>query len=75
MKIDSEKQLGRPRPLPLPEGLRIPVLPPLKPGEDPLAIFLYPGAKVVGDVESPIYTDAEWDRFCEKSAAQVNDRS
>lgn len=40
-------------------------------GEDPLAAFHYPGLKIVGDIEAPLYTDAEYEEFFEQSAAQL----
>ena len=42
---------------------------------DPLDRFHYPGVEVVGDIESPIYTDEEWDEFFQASLAQLNDPS
>jgi prevent-host-death family protein len=42
---------------------------------DPLDRFHYPGLQIVGDIESPLYTDAEWDEFEKASLAQLNDRS
>jgi hypothetical protein len=40
-------------------------------GGDPLAAFLFPGLKIVGDIESPQYTDAEWNEFLEREARHV----
>jgi prevent-host-death family protein len=40
-------------------------------GEDPLEVFRFPGVKIVGDIESPMYTDEEWEAFNEASAAQL----
>lgn len=38
---------------------------------DPLAAFRYPGLKIVGDIEAPLYTDEEWEGFFEASASQL----
>jgi prevent-host-death family protein len=42
---------------------------------DPLEAFRFPGVMVVGDIESPLYTDAELDEFEQASVAQLNDPS
>ena len=42
---------------------------------DPLDRYLIPGVEIVGDIESAIYTDAEWDVFFRESLAQLNDPS
>ncbi len=39
--------------------------------DDPLAVFRYPGLRIVGDIESPLYTDEEWDEFLEREAKHV----
>jgi antitoxin (DNA-binding transcriptional repressor) of toxin-antitoxin stability system len=38
---------------------------------DPLAAFRFPGLKIVGDIESPQYTAAEWEEFLEREARHV----
>lgn len=40
-------------------------------GEDPLGVFRYPGLEIVGDIMSPLYSDAEYEEFFERSAAQL----
>jgi prevent-host-death family protein len=42
---------------------------------DPLDAFRFPGVEVIGDIESPLYTDEELDAFEAASAAQLNDHS
>ncbi len=41
------------------------------PGEDPIFGFLRGKIDIVGDVVSPIYTDAEWEEFAERSASRL----
>ena len=49
---------------------------PLDAEEDPLDAFRFPGTvEILGDILSPIYSDAEKEAFFEASAAQLNDRS
>lgn len=43
----------------------------LEEGEDPLAVFRFPGLEIVGDIESPECTEAEYEEFFERSAAQL----
>jgi prevent-host-death family protein len=42
---------------------------------DPLEVFRFPGVIVIGDIMSPMYTDAELDEFERASLAQLNDPS
>jgi len=44
---------------------------PLDVEEDSLAVFHYPGLEIVGDIESPLYTDKELEEFFERSAEQL----
>jgi prevent-host-death family protein len=39
--------------------------------EDPLDRFLVPGVEIVGDIEAPLYTDAEWQGFFKASLDQL----
>jgi prevent-host-death family protein len=52
-------------------GKPVAKLVPLEDDGDPLAAFLFPGLKIVGDIESPQYTDAEWNEFLEREARHV----
>ncbi len=58
-------------------GREVAMLVPMKLAEnvDPLDRYRFPGVEVVGDIESPIYTDEEWEGFFEASVAQLNDPS
>lgn len=40
-------------------------------GEDPLAIFRYPGLKITGDVMAPMFTDDELEQFLRDSEDQL----
>jgi len=40
-------------------------------GEDLLERFRIPGSEIVGDIETPIYTDEEWEGFFESSVGQL----
>jgi len=40
-------------------------------GEDPLAAFRFPGLKIVGDIEGPLYTEEENEQFFERLADQL----
>jgi prevent-host-death family protein len=43
--------------------------------EDPLDAFLFPGGvEILGDIMAPLYTDAEYEEFFERSAEQINPR-
>lgn len=46
---------------------------PLEAGEedDPLAVFRFPGLKVIGDIVSPLYTDEEIEEFAARTERQV----
>ena len=52
-------------------------LPPLQPGEDPLAVFRFPAGmiKIVGDIMAPMYTDEEYEEFDKHTEALLLDRS
>ena len=39
--------------------------------QDPLDAFRFPGLKIVGDLESPQHTDAEWNEFLEREARRI----
>ena len=40
--------------------------------EDPLDVFRFPGkVEIVGDIESPLYTDEEWEEFAQQSLEQM----
>jgi prevent-host-death family protein len=40
-------------------------------GEDPLGVFRFPGLEIVEDIMAPLYSDAEYEEFFERSAAQL----
>ena len=42
---------------------------------DPIFGFYQGKLEIVGDIMSPLYSDAEYEEFFERSAAQLNDRS
>ena len=39
---------------------------------DPLDAFKFEGAKIVGDITEPIYSDEEWEQFAEAKAAKFS---
>jgi prevent-host-death family protein len=39
--------------------------------DDPLAVFRFPGLKIVGDIMSPLYTDEETEAFMARTERQV----
>ena len=42
--------------------------------KDPLNAFLFPGkGEIHGDIMAPLYSDAEYEEFFERSAGQLND--
>ena len=41
-------------------------------GEDPLDAFRFPGkVEILGDIMAPLYSDAEYEEFFERSAGQL----
>jgi prevent-host-death family protein len=75
LKLLKDVELKRETVIVTKHGREVAKLVPIELAEDvdPLDKYRYPGLEIVGDIEAPIYTDAEWQEFENASLAQLND--
>jgi len=77
LKLLKDVELKRETVIVTKHGREVAKLVPIELAEDvdPLDKYRYPGLEIVGDIEAPIYTDAEWQECENASLAQLNDPS